>query len=237
WTASRAKMSRFATNLSRVVIKHDLSDPMSGFFALRRDALDPAVRKLSNIGFKILVDLVASSPQSLRLKEVPYEFRTRHAGESKLDSQAMWGYLMLLADKLVGHVVPVRFVAFMLVGLVGVFVHFTVLTIFFGAMSLSFALSQTVATVVAMTSNFALNNVLTYRDMRLRGWRWLRGWMSFMLACSVGAFANVGIASYLFSHATLWALAALAGIVVGAVWNYAVTAMYTWSKQGREARK
>jgi dolichol-phosphate mannosyltransferase len=88
-----------------------------------------------------------------------------------------------------------------------------------------------------MTSNFALNNVLTYRDMRLKGWRWLKGWVSFMLACSVGAFANVGISSYLFRHATLWALAALAGIVVGAVWNYAVTAMYTWNKHGREARK
>lgn len=236
WNESRAKMSRFATRLSRAVIKHDLSDPMSGFFAVRRDALEPAVRKLSNIGFKILVDIVASSPRSLRVKETPYEFRNRHAGESKLDSQAMWGYLMLLMDKLIGHVVPVRFVAFMLVGSLGVLVHFAVLTALFRGMSLSFTFSQTVATLMAMTSNFALNNALTYRDMRLKGWRWAKGWVSFMLACSVGAFSNVGIASYLFTHATVWALAALAGIVVGAVWNYAVTAMYTWNKQARDSR-
>jgi len=236
WSTSRAKMSRFAARLSRAVIKHDLSDPMSGFFVLRRDVLELAVRNLSNIGFKILVDLIASSPQTLRVKETPYVFRNRHTGESKLDSQAMWGYVMLLADKLIGHVVPVRFVAFALVGTVGVFLHFSVLTTLFRAMSFSFSLSQAVATLVAMTSNFALNNALTYRDMRLKGWRWVGGWASFTLACSVGMLANVGIASYLFRHDTVWVLSALAGIVVGAVWNYAVTSIYTWNRQERVSR-
>jgi dolichol-phosphate mannosyltransferase len=232
WDESRAKMSRFATRLSRAVIKQDLSDPMSGFFALRRDVLEPAVRNLSNIGFKILLDILASSPAPVRVKEIPYKFRTRHAGESKLDSQAMWGYLMLLADKLIGHIVPVRFVAFVLVGAVGVAVHFAVLTTLFSAMHLSFSISQAVATILAMTSNFALNNSLTYRDMRLTGWRWVKGWFSFALACSLGALGNVGIAAYLFRHHTVWVVAALAGIVVGAVWNYAVTALYTWKKPG-----
>jgi dolichol-phosphate mannosyltransferase len=235
WNASRAKMSRFATRLSHAVIKQDLSDPMSGFFALRREAFEPTVRNLSNIGFKILLDIIASSPQPLRLKETPYEFRNRHAGESKLDSQAVWGYLMLLADKLIGHVVPVRFVAFALVGTVGVLVHFAVLTVMFHVMSFSFSLSQAAATILAMSSNFALNNALTYRDMRLKGWRLAKGWASFMLACSLGAFANVGIASYLFKHHTVWVLSGLAGILVGAVWNYAITAMYTWNKQGRRS--
>jgi len=159
--------------------------------------------------------------------ELPYEFRNRFAGESKLDSQAIWGYLMLLADKLVGHIIPVRFIGFTLVGTVGVFAHFAILTLLFRQLGFSFTLSQSIATAVAMTSNFALNNALTYRDMRLTGWRWFGGWASFTLVCSLGAFANVGIASYLFTNAT-WVLAALAGIVVGAVWNYAVTAIYTW---------
>jgi dolichol-phosphate mannosyltransferase len=230
WNASRAKGSRFATRLSRAVVQCDICDPMSGFFALRRDTLEAVVHNLSNIGFKILLDVIASSPQPLRVKEVPYEFRNRHAGESKLDSQAMWGYLMLLADKLIGHVVPVRFLAFALIGAVGLFVHFAVLTILFGVMSLSFTFSQAAATIAAMTSNFTLNNALTYRDMRLRGWRWVKGWISFALVCSLGALANVGIASYLFVSNTAWVLAALAGIVVGAVWNYAMTAIYVWSK-------
>ena len=237
WNASRAKMSRFATHLSRLVIKQDLSDPMSGFFALRGDVLKPAVRRLSNIGFKILLDLIASSPQPLRLKEVPYEFRSRHAGESKMDSQAMWDYLMLLLDKLVGHVVPVRFVAFGLVGAVGVLLHFTVLATLFRGLGLSFAVSQGCATIVAMVSNFALNNALTFRDMRLKGWRWIKGLAIFMLVCGLGALSNVGVASYLFDRHTLWALSALAGIVVGAVWNYGMTASYTWAKNASKSSK
>lgn len=233
WNASRAKMSRFATRLSRLVIKQDLSDPMSGFFAFRGDVLNPAVRNLSNLGFKILLDLLASSPSPLRLKEVPYEFRNRHAGESKLDSQAMWDYLMLLLDKLVGHIVPVRFIAFGLVGAVGVVLHFAVLTTLFRWIGLSFAVSQASATIAAMISNFALNNALTFRDMRLKGWRWARGLALFVLVCGIGAFANVGIASYLFTRNRMWVLAAFAGIVVGAVWNYAMSAMYTWGKKIR----
>jgi dolichol-phosphate mannosyltransferase len=233
WNAGRAKMSRFATRLSRLVIKQDLSDPMSGFFAFRADVLNPAVRNLSNLGFKILLDLLASSPRPLRLKEVPYEFRNRHAGESKLDSQAMWDYLMLLLDKLVGHIVPVRFIAFGLVGAVGVVLHFAVLTTLFRWMGLPFAVSQASATIAAMISNFALNNALTFRDMRLKGWRWARGLALFVLVCGIGALANVGIASYLFTRNRIWVLAAFAGIVVGAVWNYAMSAMYTWGKKTR----
>lgn len=236
WNASRAKMSRLATRLSRAVMKQNLSDPMSGFFALRRDVFELAVRDLSNIGFKILLDLIASSPQPLRLRETPYTFRNRHAGESKLDSQAMWGYLMLLADKLIGHIVPVRFVAFGLVGTIGVFVHFAVLSTLFREMAVPFRYSQAAATIAAMVGNFALNNALTYRDMRLKGWQWIKGLVTFGLSCSLGALANVGIASYLFKRDTSWALAALAGIVVGAVWNYAVTAFYTWTEEGRRPR-
>jgi dolichol-phosphate mannosyltransferase len=216
-------MSRLATRLSRTVIKHDLSDPMSGFFALRREVLELAVRHLSSIGFKILLDVIASSPMPPRVKELPYEFRNRHAGESKLDGQAVWGYLMLLADKLIGGIVPVRFVSFALIGAVGLFVHFAVLAVLFRAMSLPFAFSQAGATAAAMTSNFTLNNVLTYRDMRLRGRTWVKG-------LAFGAVANVGVASYLFKHETFWALSALTGTVIGTVWNYAMTATYTWEK-------
>jgi len=234
WQASRARISRLATRLSRLVLHGDLTDPMSGFFMIRREAFAARVRALSGIGFKILLDLFASSAQPLRYLELPYQFRSRVAGESKLDSQAVWEYFMLLLDKLVGRFVPVRFVAFALVGTLGIGVHLATVWLLFRGLLVSFPVSQAAATLVAITSNFALNNVLTYRDMRLRGWKWLSGWVSFLLACSVGALANVGIASYLFesSHVT-WVPAALAGIVVGAVWNYAVTAVYTWHKPAR----
>jgi dolichol-phosphate mannosyltransferase len=233
--ASRARMSRFATRLSRLIIPAELSDPMSGFFALRRDAFERSVRQLSSIGFKILLDILASSPTPLRTHELPYQFRSRRAGESKLDSQAIWEYLMLLADKLFGAYVPVRFVTFGVIGGVGVLVHFAVLAGLFGLLGAPFAASQTGAALVAMTSNFALNNALTYRDRRLRGWDWVKGLVSFTLVCSIGMLANVGVAAYLFAGDTGWALAAMAGIAIGAVWNYALSATYTWRSAARAA--
>jgi dolichol-phosphate mannosyltransferase len=230
WDQRRAAISRFATRLSTLVLRTDLTDPMSGFFMMRRDAFQDSVRQVSGIGFKLLVDLFASSPRPLQFKELPYHFRNREAGESKLDSHVVWDYLMLLLDKMIGHMIPIRFAAFALVGCSGILVHVFVLSLLFKGQKLGFITSQLIATLVAMTSNFALNNVLTYRDLRLRGWQWLRGWLSFTLVCSLGVLANVGIASYLFKMNTSWLLSALAGVVVGAVWNYAMTGVYTWKK-------
>jgi dolichol-phosphate mannosyltransferase len=230
WDESRATISRLATSLSRTVLHADLTDPMSGFFMIRRSVFEERMRDLSGIGFKILLDIFASSKKPLRYRELPYEFKTRQAGESKLDSQAAWEYFMLLLDKLIGHIIPVRFVTFTLVGGVGVFVHMIIVWIMLEKLKMDFTVAQTTATLVAMTSNFTMNNILTYRDKRLTGWGWLRGWFSFTIACSVGALGNIGIASYIFAQDTTWVLASLSGIIVGAVWNYAVTSVYTWNK-------
>ena len=231
WNRKRASMSRYATRLSRLVLKADLRDPMSGFFMIDHGVMLKCVKAgVSGIGFKILLDLFASSPEPLRFKELPYEFRTRHAGESKLDTTVAWEFGLMLLDRLFGRVVPVRFIAFSLVGGFGIFVHLAVLTLAYRSANMGFIAAQSIATLVAMTSNFWLNNLLTYRDMRLRGWQWVRGWVSFAIACSVGALANVGIAAYLFERNMFWVASAIAGILVGAVWNYAVTAVYTWRK-------
>ena len=231
WDGGRASISRIATKLSKMVLKVDLKDPMSGFFMITREALFRCVRAgMSSIGFKILLDLFAASPQPLRFRELPYQFRARLAGESKLDSMVAWEYGLMLLDRVFGRVVPVRFIAFALVGSFGILVHLAVLATAYRYANVSFVSSQALATLVAMTSNFWLNNLLTYRDMRLRGWRVLRGWATFVIACSIGAVANVGVAAYLFERETFWIWSAIAGIIVGSVWNYAVTAVYTWSK-------
>ena len=231
WNKARAWISRWATQLSHTVLKAELADPMSGFFMMTHEAMLRCMRgNISGIGFKILLDLFASSPQPLRFQEFPYQFRERHAGESKLDTMVAWEYFLLLVDKLIGHIVPVRFIAFSLIGCVGVIVHLLELALVYHAMGISFIVGQTLATLTAMTSNFFLNNVLTYRDMRLHGWGLLRGWCSFILACSLGALANVGIATYLFELKTSWMSSAVAGVLVGAVWNYVATAFFTWRK-------
>jgi len=228
WDRRRRSMSRFAGRLARTLVSADLRDPMSGFFMLDSTLLHGCVRNLSGIGFKILLDIFASSPRPLRFREIPYIFRERRAGESKLDNAVLWEYLLMLVQKTMGSVVPVRFIGFSLIGGSGIVVHIVVLWVLFRFMGASFIAGQAVATLVAMTTNFFLNNMLTYRDLRLRRWQLLRGWLSFVLACSIGAIANIGIATYLFQADSYWVISAFAGILVGAVWNYAVTAVYTW---------
>ena len=232
WDQSRKFISEFATKVGQMVMKQDVSDPMSGFFMLRRSVLDLTVRNLSGIGFKILLDILATArDHSLCVAEVPYHFRNRFAGESKLDEMVIWEYGMLLADKMFGRYVPVRFVSFTIVGGLGLLIHMFFLTILLKGIGVDFTASQTVATVIAMIFNFVLNNTLTYRDQRLHGFDWFKGLLSFMIGCSVGAFANVGIATYLFASQTQWVLAAVAGVLVGAVWNYVITQLYTWGKK------
>lgn len=230
WDASRASISRRATTLSRLVYRHAVSDPMSGFFMLKRGLFEEAMRKLSTTGFKLLLDILATIKRSIAIREVSYTFRTRARGESKLDSVVVWDFLMLMVDKLVGRYVPTRFVAFSLVGGAGIAVHMTVITLLLTFSAVSFPVGQSVAAVSTMIFNYAVNNVLTYRDQRRKGLGWLGGLLSFMIACSLGALANVTIATFAFNRHVPWALAALAGIVVGAVWNYAMTSRFTWGK-------
>jgi dolichol-phosphate mannosyltransferase len=234
WDQTRQHMSRLAGALARRLLGVELSDPMSGFFMVRAPVFRRCVRRLAGVGYKILLDILAEADKPLRVIELPYTFRERQAGVSKLDKAVLWEYLLMLTQKVLGPYLPVRFIAFSLIGGAGVGVHLLVLGLIHRVFGLSFLVGQVTATLVAMTSNFFLNNLLTYRDMRLSGRQLLWGWLSFVLACSVGGIANVGIATYLndprFDIELSWVPAALAGILVGAVWNYAVTAVYTWKR-------
>jgi dolichol-phosphate mannosyltransferase len=231
WSRGRRTVSAVATQLSRLVLKgRELTDPMSGFFMLKRGTFDAAVRRLSQEGYKILLDIVASSPGAPRITEVPYVFGARRHGESKLDSLAILDYVTLLLDKLVGRWVPVRFLMFTGVGSIGVVLHMAVLAAALNV-GLPFLSAQTAATAIAIAGNFFLNNTLTYRDKRLRGFgRLLLGLLSFYAVCAVGAVANVGIANFLFVQDYAWWVSGICGILVGAVWNYATSALFTWRK-------
>jgi dolichol-phosphate mannosyltransferase len=228
WNRHRAWLSSLATCMGRSIMRVPIADPMSGFFMLRREAFQRSVRRLSSIGFKILLDIFASSPRPLQVKEIPFHFRKRHAGESKFDALIGWEYVMLLADKVIGHIIPIRFVLFALVGALGLVVHLAVLWLCLNPMHLPFVLSQAMATGVAIIGNFTLNNWLTYHDRRLTGWKFVRGLLSFALICSFGAVANVGIATLLFTQHSFWWVAGIAGAAMSLVWNYAVTSTLTW---------
>ncbi len=231
WDDKRLAMSKVAARLSHVIVKQKISDPMSGFFMIKRDAFNGAVRGLSGHGFKILLDIFASSPVPLRFKELPFTFGLRQHGESKVDSTVLLEYAFMLIDKYFGGLLPPRLVFFALVGALGTAVHFVVLSFTLFVTRQTFEYAQSFATLVAMTSNFFMNNEVTFRDKRLRGGKLLWGLLTFYTVCFVGLFGNVGISSYLFySHYTWW-LSAIAGIAIGTIWNYAVSSAITWKQR------
>ena len=231
WDAKRLKISRFATALAAPIMKTPLSDPMSGLFAIRRDVLLEAAPNLSSVGYKILLDLVASAPRALTTEEVGYTFGERQHGESKLDQAVALEYLELLLDKTVGRFVPVKLILFGAVGMIGVVVHLTLLKTLLSGLSASFAWAQAGAVIGAMTFNFAMNNRFTYRDQQLKGAKWIKGLISFMAVCSLGAVANVGIGSLVYDRLAEWWLAGIAGAVVGSVWNYVASGWLTWTRK------
>jgi dolichol-phosphate mannosyltransferase len=178
-----------------------------------------------------LLDLCASSPEPLAFIEVPYTFRERTAGASKLDSAVVWEYVLLIVDKQFGHIVPARFILFSCVGLSGVVVHFLALATAFKVFGVDFPMAQTTATLIAMTTNFALNNMLTYQDRRVRGMRLLTGLLTFYLVCSIGVMANIVVANFVFARDYTWWLAGVAGALTGTVWNYAASSILTWGQK------
>ena len=229
----RVALSQLGRRVSKLVSRHDLSDPMSGFFMLTRDFFDEVMRRTTGVGFKILLDMVASSPRPVRIAEVPYIFRTRQHGESKLDINVAVEYLYLISDKLVGAWLPIRFVVFCLVGLAGVAVHLGALWVLYRRLGYSFSAALIAAIVLAMVGNFALNNMLTYRDRRRRGTRFITGLLLFCAACSVGSLSNYAVAKFLVASGIWWPIASLCGLAVASVWNFGATGIVTWGPPQR----
>jgi dolichol-phosphate mannosyltransferase len=234
-SSTREAGSRLATRLSNAFTRTSISDPMSGFFLMRRDLFEEVAPTLSREGFKILLDIVVSAThlrrsqgRELKVGEVPYVFRPRNAGESKMSSIIVIQFLGLLVSKLLGGVVPISFLLFSVVGGVGIAVHLIVLWFTHEQMNFNFTNAQLAATFVAMTTNFVLNNELTYADKKLRGVRYLVGLLSFYVVCSIGALANVSVAAWIYQADTNLLLAGFAGALMSLVFNYSVTKVFTW---------
>jgi dolichol-phosphate mannosyltransferase len=220
--------SETATKLAQKLVGVELTDPMSGFFMVRREKVETVAGQLSREGYKLLLDLAWSLGKPLKVVELPFEFRERHHGTSKLDTLVTAEYLGLLVSKMAGGVLPVRFLMFAAVGVSGIAVHLATLEFAIRVLGYTFEWAQFTAVMVAMTWNYIVNNQLTYRDRRLKGWRFLTGLVTFYAACSIGMIGNVGVASWIHSfYATNW-VAGLAGAIMGAVFNYAASSVLIW---------
>jgi dolichol-phosphate mannosyltransferase len=230
-TARRNQLSRIANASVQRLLKVRLSDPMSGFFMLRRQVLEEHASALSADGFKILLDIVATAGPKLRLAEEPYRFRPRHAGTSKFDARTAIEFAGLVLSKVSFGVFSPRFLVYALVGATGLGVHMLALLGYLAVDGNSFAPAQLFATGMAIINNYVLNNLLTWRDRRLRGWQMLRGLAGFCLISAAGAVANIGVAEWLFAEEPKWWLAGLAGAIMGAVWNYSMSSRLVWQSR------
>ena len=231
FSTRRAVISRWSTWVARAALRTNVQDLMSGYFAIRRDRFDTIAPRLATSGFKILADIIATSEMPLRSVELGYTFRLRTADESKLGPQVALDFVALLVAKATRGLIPTTFVSFCAIGAVGVLVHLTVLRTMMLAEGAGFAAAQAIATVVAMTSNFFLNNAITYRDRMLKGFVPLaRGLLTFWMLCSLGAIANVGVATWIYQSFPVWWFAGIVGLAVSAVWNYTLSSLFVWSR-------
>ena len=229
--AGRGRLSRIANASARRLLGTDLSDPMSGFFMMRREIVESMAERLSPDGFKILLDIVVTAGGKLRSAEEAFVFRARFSGESKFDARVGLEFLGLLLDKMTFGVLNARFIVFALVGTTGLGVHLLTLKSGLIFAHAAFPTAQALATLVAMGNNFVLNNLLTYSDRRLKGLAMLKGFAGFCAIGAAGAITNVGIADYLYAEHPVWWVAGTAGALMGALWNYTMSSRFVWRAQ------
>lgn len=215
--------------LVRRLLGLDVTDPISGTFLIRREAFAALAPALSPNSAGVLLDILLTARGRLRVAEHAVGSRGA-ANYAALDSALALGLAEHVVSRLTRGAVSVRFLMFCLVGLTGVGIHMGILWSVLRATALPFAAAQAAAAIGAMAWNFTLNNGFTYRDRKLTGLAFVGGLIRFQLICAIGAISNVGVASYIYSGDHNWWLAGLAGVLMGVVWNYAVTSVFVWRK-------
>ena len=220
--------SQYAIRITQKLLKIKINDPMSGFFMAKKSSLVPLLSKLQPNGFKILADILATSKGDLLTKELGYEFKKRNAGYSKMNFSIILELFGLILSHLSFGIISIRFVLFGFVGFSGVIVQLISTYFFFKIVTLSFFYSHLISIFITMTSNFYLNNSLTFKDHSLAGRSFLKGLISFYIVCSIGAFANIAVAEKIFNSIEIWYIASLTGALVGALWNFIFSSLFTW---------
>jgi dolichol-phosphate mannosyltransferase len=235
WDERRYWLSRVATRLAKKLCRVQVEDPMSGFFAIRRETFQAALPTLNPKGFKILLDILVHAPHNVVVREIPLKFGVRIHGESKLSRQVQIEFLEYLYDVTIGRYIPLMFVKYCIVGSLGVFVHtgtyYAASTILRGGSDLTignFSLSVMIAVETAILFNFLLNNLWTFAHNRLRGAAAVFGFFKFNIACIFGALANLAVSTFLFSRGSHELLSVIIGACTGVVWNYTMSRLLTW---------
>jgi len=222
--------SKVTTFLIKKLLRIKSTDPLSGFFMVKKESFLKKSDKLQTQGFKVLADFLATSGTTIEIREIGYSFKNRVAGESKMSFLTALELIGLVLSQILKGRVSIRFILFCMVGLSGIFVQLSITGLAILLID-QFPTSQTLGIVAAMTSNYFLNNIITFQERKLKSLDLIRGLFSFYLICSLGAFTNIAIATYLFSFSSNWLISSFIGACFGAVWNFTLTSIFTWKSK------
>ncbi len=207
-----------------------LTDFMSGCMILDRESCISFIEKIDVNGFKFFYELLAVSKGKLNGEEIELIFQERQSGYSKLDIAIIWDFLVSLVHTILQRSIPRKAISFGFVGSTGVFVQFFIIYFLIWFVDINFEKALPFAVVIAASSNFLINNALTFRSNRLKNRALTIGLFKFLLVSSLPIFANIGLATTFFNYIspnTL--LSQIAGIIVVYIWNYAASSRLVWN--------
>ena len=222
--------SKATTFIIKKVLNITSTDPLSGFFMVKKESFLKSSENLQTQGFKVLADFLATSGKNIQIKEIGYRFKNRIAGESKMSFLTTLELIGLVLSQILKGKVSIRFILFCMVGLSGIFVQLLITGLVMLLIN-QFPTSQTFGIIAAMTSNYFLNNIITFQERKLKSLDLIRGLFSFYLICSLGAFTNIAIATYIFSFSSNWLISSFIGACFGAVWNFTLSSIFTWKSK------
>lgn len=243
----RLKLSKFGTYLAKIFLGIEVSDPLSGYFVIRKELLVGISSEISTTGFKVLLEILGRI-KNLKILEIEYIFRNRTKGTTKLSGEVAVDFLATLMSLRFRRRVSPRFLRYITIGTLGIFVNILgqwIANRFLDVGEETFkqgnyyvpGIGVMIGFLLSVLNNFILNNIWTFREKRIRGLLPnLRGFIVYLSITVIGFLIQfsvwrlmVGLAVELeFSLNTFGYIANLFGILTATTWNYFLSKYFMW---------
>lgn len=223
--------SKIMINFFNLFSSIKLSDPMSGFFVIKKDLFLKISKNLSTDGYKILADIILNIPNNVIVNQIPIDFKERNAGKSKMNLKVLWDLLIVIIYSFLKKYVPREYLSYIGVGMIGLSLHIFFLYFIYKMININFLISHFLATLIAIFVNYTLNNILTFYNNNLIGIKWLIGLFNYYVFCAYGIFISFAIAKTILSYELGWFLAGFMGAFTASVWNFTMSKFIIWHKK------
>ena len=242
WSLKRKIMSKFATLIAKKGLGIDTKDPMSGFFAFKRNIIKGL--NIDAIGYKILLEILVKT-RDVNIKEIPYTFQDRELGSSKLTMKTIFDYYRSVW-KLYRYGKPyekqekrssVKFLykagRFYTVGASGFIVNYMISLLFAGGISdLWYLHANVIGIAASISTNFILNKTWTFGDRDFRIKKTIYQYGKFAMFSSLGALVQLGVVYFLVdSNQVSYPLALILAVMTAAFGNFVLNKKWTFKEK------